>query len=70
MTNFKFSTSKNTKSRKIDVGDRGLLLEKLNTALNLRSPVIVSPSMSGNYSVPFLFIDPQMYQSVPRDSYT
>eukprot|EP00105_Crassostrea_gigas_P005391 XP_011418975.1 PREDICTED: protein ABHD14A [Crassostrea gigas] len=49
---------KNSKSQKVDVGDRGLFLEKLITALDLRTPVIVSPSMSGSYSLPFLFMDP------------
>lgn len=49
---------KSTKSEKVDVGDRGLFLEKLITALDLRTPVIVSPSMSGSYSLPFLFVDP------------
>lgn len=58
MINLKFSTGKSTKSEKVDVGDRGLFLEKLITALDLRTPVIVSPSMSGSYSLPFLFVDP------------
>lgn len=49
---------KSTKSQKVDVGDKGLFLEKLITALDLRTPVIVSPSMSGSYSLPFLFTDP------------
>lgn len=58
MIDFKFWTGKNSKSQKVDVGDRGLFLEKLITALDLRTPVIVSPSMSGSYSLPFLFVDP------------
>lgn len=49
---------KNTQSQKTDVGDRGVFLEKLITALDLTAPVIVSPSMSGSYSLPYLFMDP------------
>ncbi|XP_062608148.1 putative protein-lysine deacylase ABHD14B [Saccostrea cucullata] len=47
-----------TESEKTDVGDKGLFLEKLISALKLTAPVIVSPSMSGGYSLPYLFKDP------------
>ncbi|XP_065927763.1 protein ABHD14A-like [Magallana gigas] len=62
---------KNSKSQKVDVGDRGLFLEKLITALDLRTPVIVSPSMSGSYSLPFLFMDParEVQESKYSNSY-
>ncbi|MGB3513899.1 MAG: alpha/beta hydrolase [Microcoleaceae cyanobacterium] len=41
------------RSQRISVSSFGFLLELLNI-LNLKMPILVSPSMSGNYSLPFV----------------
>ncbi|XP_061189200.1 putative protein-lysine deacylase ABHD14B [Saccostrea echinata] len=55
-----------TESEKTDVGDKGVFLEKLISTLKLTAPVIVSPSMSGGYSLPYLFKDPSTVQKRSR----
>ncbi|XP_060080327.1 putative protein-lysine deacylase ABHD14B [Ylistrum balloti] len=47
-------------STKVDVADekRGSFIAELIKALKLTSPVIISPSMSGSFSLPFLFDQP------------
>ncbi|GAB1606868.1 protein ABHD14B-like isoform X1, partial [Argonauta hians] len=42
------------KSTQISVTDGGDFLDKIMDLLDLKSPVIISPSMSGMYSLPFL----------------
>lgn len=55
-----------TQSEKTDVGDKGMFLEKLISTLKLKSPVIISPSMSGSYSLPYLFKDPSAVKQRSR----
>jgi len=40
-------------------GDRGKFINLMVTALNLVNPVVISPSMSGSFSVPFLAAYPE-----------
>jgi abhydrolase domain-containing protein 14 len=40
-------------------GDRGKFINMLITALEFSNPVIISPSMSGSYSMPFLAAYPE-----------
>ena len=39
--------------------DTALFLQDLINALKLEKPVIISPSMSGSYSLPFLINEPE-----------
>ncbi|KAL3870485.1 hypothetical protein ACJMK2_038540 [Sinanodonta woodiana] len=45
-------------SNKVTVKDNAIFLEELIQVLKLKAPVIVSPSMSGGFSLPYLFKDP------------
>ncbi|XP_041369025.1 protein ABHD14B-like [Gigantopelta aegis] len=47
------------KSSKVKVDDKVKFMEALIAGLKLSKPVIVSPSMSGSFSLPFLFSDPE-----------
>ncbi|WAR30864.1 ABHEA-like protein [Mya arenaria] len=46
------------KSKKPDAMENGEFIKKAIAALKLDKPVIISPSMSGGYSLPYLFNEP------------
>ncbi|KAH3798208.1 putative protein-lysine deacylase ABHD14B isoform X2 [Dreissena polymorpha] len=54
------------KSKKPEKMENDVFLAKAITSLGLTKPVIVSPSMSGGFSLPFLFKDPSKVQEKSR----
>lgn len=54
---FMFLITEYGQSEKKEVGDKGKFIEALLKVINFTKPVIISPSMSGTFSLPFLLRD-------------